>query len=217
MRGSMRPAWAVPVLLACWPVFDAPAQTWEVGLGGSWAFHRSVPVSGKLEKGEVGFGSSGGGVVWIQQRRTQQFGGQLSYSFQRQPLQLKVESQRVRFAGYTHAVHYSFWWGLRGASGRFEPFVIAGVGVKGYFGTGREMVYQPGQSLALLTKTSEWKPSILVGAGLRWRLSPATLIHLQLHDATTPFPQRVIAPAPGAKISGWMHSLVPLLGVSYQW
>jgi len=36
-----------------------------------------------------------------------------------------------------------------------------------------------------------------------------------VRDYITPFPNKVIAPAPGAKVGGWLQDFVPMFGVSW--
>jgi hypothetical protein len=36
-----------------------------------------------------------------------------------------------------------------------------------------------------------------------------------VHDYLTPFPKEVITPNPPSKVSGWIHDIVPMFGLSY--
>jgi hypothetical protein len=55
----------------------------------------------------------------------------------------------------------------------------------------------------------------VAGAGLRVRLSDHLMLRLEVHDYLTPFPNKVIAPAAGAKVGGWLQDFVPSVGLSF--
>jgi hypothetical protein len=40
-------------------------------------------------------------------------------------------------------------------------------------------------------------------------------LRVEVHDFATPFPKKVITPNLGAKVSGWIHDIVPMVGLSY--
>jgi hypothetical protein len=41
------------------------------------------------------------------------------------------------------------------------------------------------------------------------------VVRAEVRDLVTPFPKDVIFPSPGNKVSGWVHSIMPLVGLSY--
>src|SRR5262249_1968436 len=97
---------------------------------------------------------------------------------------------------------------------RVRPFVSGGGGVKIYRGTGSATVTQPLQRLALLTNTYETKGLGSVGAGFKMQPSRRVGLRFEVHDFITPFPRKVIAEAPGAKISGLLHDIVFMGGLA---
>ena len=97
-----------------------------------------------------------------------------------------------------------------------RPFVAGGGGIKFFRGTGKERAYQPLSNLALLTKTQEVKGLISVGGGVKAVVSDHVLLRVEFRDYITPFPKEVITPSPGAKISGWLHDLVPMVGITFR-
>ena len=84
-----------------------------------------------------------------------------------------------------------------------------------FTGTGKEQVFQPLSNIALLTKTSEVKPLVSVGGGVKFSLSPSVQLRLEVHDFLTPFPKNVIAPAPGSTVGGWLQDFVVMAGLSF--
>lgn len=45
-------------------------------------------------------------------------------------------------------------------------------------------------------------------------LTGLLLLRLEFRDYITPFPSDVVAPAPGARIKGWLQDFVPTVGIS---
>jgi hypothetical protein len=95
-----------------------------------------------------------------------------------------------------------------------RPFFSVGAGVKAYRGTGQEVTAQPLGSIALLTRTTDLRALISVGAGVKWQISHGVQLRAEVRDLMTPFPTGVIAPL-GGRAGSWFHNLVPLFGISY--
>jgi hypothetical protein len=55
---------------------------------------------------------------------------------------------------------------------------------------------------------------VSLGAGVRFRIANHAFLRFDFRDYLTPFPSRVIMPAPGAALSGWMHDFTPMVGIS---
>ena len=82
-----------------------------------------------------------------------------------------------------------------------------------YRGTGVEPPYQPLSNLMILTRTTQPEALISVGGGLKVSLSPRVLLRFDFRDYATPVPDNLLAAPPGAKVSGWVHDLVGLVGI----
>src|SRR5438034_1181486 len=85
---------------------------------------------------------------------------------------------------------------------------LAGVGVRLFRGTGKEQAYQPLSNFAYLTRTQDLRPLITAGGGVKYRLGEHLFFRAEVRDFLTPFPNKVITPAPGAKVSGWIQNFV---------
>ncbi|MEZ5399555.1 MAG: hypothetical protein R2729_07780 [Bryobacteraceae bacterium] len=203
--------WAIALCAA-----SAWGQQWEVGAlgGGSFYLNNSVTGAGGAT-GTTGFrpGLSAGG--WIGHTNGGKYGGEIRYLFQRNDLKVNSGGQSYNFAGQSHVIHYDFVYHMKTSEDAFRPFVAVGGGLKGYRGTGKEQAFQPLSNLAILSQTSEWKPMLTFGAGVKWQLSNRILLRAEIRDFVTPFPKSVILPSPGAKIAGWVHDITPLFGISY--
>lgn len=192
------------------------AQTWETGAAAAGSFYLSRPATAPAGRADAGFGRGPAVSGFFGQNLYPHLGGELRYTFQRNSLRLCSGPAAAAFSGHSHAVHYdAVVYPLRSAP-QVRPFVAAGAGFKNYRGTGREAAWQPLGDFALLTRTQEWKPLLTAGAGLKWTVAPAVAVRVEFRDYMTPFPAKVIAPAPGARLGGWMHSFVPLAGISFQ-
>jgi hypothetical protein len=191
------------------------AQQWEVGVLGGGAFYLNNSVSGPAGSGSVGFrpGISGGG--WVGHTNNGRYSGELRYLFQKNDMKVSSGGQTHTFGGQTHMIHYDYLIHMKTAEDSVRPFVAVGGGLKGYRGTGAEQAFQPLDNLAILSRTSEWKPMLSFGAGLKWRVGSKMMLRVEVRDFVTPFPKDVILAAPGGKIGGWVHDITPLVGLSY--
>ena len=98
---------------------------------------------------------------------------------------------------------------------RLQPFAAAGGGLRVFRGVGAESAYQPLSTFALLTKTSQWVPMATFGGGIKYAIRPRVLLRIEVRDYFSRFPTRVIAPAPGSHLAGWLHDVVPMVGITF--
>jgi len=194
---------------------SAQGESVEWGVAGGGSFFQGKSVTAPFGSAQAGFARGfaagfwgGHNYCWI--------GGEIRYLFAHQPLEVASGAARADFRGQSHAIHYNLLIHAAPAGARVRPFAAVGGGIKGYRGTGTERLYQPLQEYALLTKTSQWKGLLVLGGGLKWTLSPRVVLRLEVYDYVTEFPEKVIAPAPGARIGGWIHNVVPAVGVGFQ-
>jgi hypothetical protein len=119
------------------------------------------------------------------------------------------------FQGQTHSIDYDILVYARSARSRVRPFALAGGGMRDFRGVGTESSYQALSNFALLTKTSQWTPVATFGGGVKFAIAPRVLLRVEVRDYLSRFPTQVIAPAPGAHLSGWLNDLVPMAGITY--
>ena len=191
------------------------AQQWEVGAVGGGAFYFNNSVSGPRGDGEAGFkpGFAAGG--WVGHDTAGHFGGAFRYLLQMNDLKAAAGGKETTFAAQSHTLTYDFHIYSNTREDRVRPYVVAGAGFKAYRGAGVEHAIQPLSNIAILSKTHEWTPVVNFGAGVKLALSNRLAVRAEVRDYLTPFPKNVIVPGPGAKISGWVHDLTPLIGLSY--
>jgi hypothetical protein len=97
-----------------------------------------------------------------------------------------------------------------------QAFAAVGGGLKIYRGTGAQQAYQTNYQFGYMTNTQELKPMGDFGVGLRFELSPRVFLRTEIRDYITPFPEKIIAPAPGAKFGSILHDVVPTVSISYE-
>lgn len=190
------------------------AQQYEVGGAAGGGFAKSATVTAPAGTAAAGFqaGPAFGFVLGHNMYRV--VGGEVRYSFLKHDLKLNSGGTTPTFGGQAHAVHYDVL--LHPAKfGSAQPFAAVGGGMKIYRGTGKEAAYQPLGNFAYLSKTQEVKPMLSVGGGVRVKLGERLWLRTEFRDYVTPFPKKVIMPARGAKITGWVHDIVPMVGISY--
>jgi hypothetical protein len=115
----------------------------------------------------------------------------------------------------SHAVHYDFLVFATPRRSKIRPYAAGGAGIKRYTATGREYVVQPLSNFAFLTHADEVKALISFGGGVKVALNEHWQVRADFRDYSTPFPEHLFAPAPGARIRGWLHDFVPMAGVDW--
>jgi Outer membrane protein beta-barrel domain len=200
-------------LLATAPA--ALAQKWEVGVAGGGSFSTSQTFKNAVTHADAGLSNGLAVSAWLGNNSNGLISGELRYDYEHTDLKLSSGGTNVNFGAMTNAIHYDFVLHFAPSESHIRPFVSAGAGVKLFTGTGKEQEFQPLSNVALLTKTSEVKPLIALGGGVKVSLSPAVQLRLEAHDFLTPFPKNVIAPAQGATVGGWLQDFVVMAGLSF--
>ncbi|MGE5567861.1 MAG: hypothetical protein ACM3S5_02385 [Rhodospirillales bacterium] len=191
------------------------AQTWEAGvLGGFGVYANRLKLTSAAGSAEAGLGDGPVAGAFLNQNLYRYVSGQIRYSWQRGDMSLSSGSRKATFRGDSHAIHYDWLFYALPDEAKVRPFAAAGAGFKLYRGTGRETAVQPLQEVALLTRTSEWKPLVSLGAGVAWNAAPWARLCVEFRDYMTPFPKRVIEPIESG--GGWVHDLVPTLSFGFR-
>src|SRR6266851_1205436 len=216
-RRTMRPStvgcvwFALALASACM----AQEHDWEVGGAVGYGLMRNATISNATGSVSAGMDNRFAAGAVIGQDLYQHFGGEVRYTFRDNDLVLKSAGQKVNMDGDSHLIHYDLLFHALGKSSRIRPFAAAGGGMRLFRGTGHEYANQPFSDFALLTRTTQVKPLISVGGGVKVRLTNHTAIRVDFRDYISPFPENLFVTAPAAKIRGWLNDFVPLVGVSY--
>jgi hypothetical protein len=191
------------------------AQEWEVGGMVGGGFSQDLTVSNAIGSAAAGFGNGLASGVILGHNLYPRVSGELRYTLDFSDLRISSAGASATFQGQTHSIHYDVLIHARSARSRVRPFALAGGGMRDFRGVGTESSYQELSNFALLTKTSQWTPVATFGGGVKYAIAPRVLMRLEVRDYFSRFPTQVIAPAPGARLSGWLHDLVPMAGITF--
>lgn len=192
------------------------AQQYEFGGLGGLGFLNGSTVTAPAGTATAGFKPGFAAGILLGHRMYPLLSGEVRYIFRKQDLRLTSGGQEPTFGAQSHIVHYDVLLHTRSGDSHVQPFAAVGGGMKIYRGTGVEAAYQPLGNFAYLTKTQDVRPLISAGGGVKVRVAPRILLRVEFRDYITPFPVKVITPASGAKIKGWVHDIVPMAGISFE-
>lgn len=175
-------------------------------------FSHDLTVSNAIGSAATGFGNGLASGVILGHNLYSRVSGELRYTLDFSDLRISNAGASATFQGQTHSIHYDVLVHARSARSRVRPFVLAGGGMRDFRGVGTESSYQELSNFALLTKTSQWTPVATFGGGVKYAIAPRVLLRLEVRDYFSRFPTQVIAPAPGARLSGGCTTWSPWLG-----
>jgi hypothetical protein len=190
-------------------------QSWSLGAAGGFGFYRNATLTNATGSANAGFGNRFAAGAVLGENVSAHFGGELRYTFRDGDSELSVNGRQANLDADAQVVHFDFLAYATRRYARVRPFVAGGAGIKRYMGTGPVDPTQPLQSFALLAHQNEVKGLISFGGGVKVALSDRWLVRVDFRDYATPFPEKVIVPAVGVKVHGWLHDFVPLFGVDW--
>ena len=191
------------------------AQTWSVGVSGGGGWYHDAIVKNAAGSASSGFGSHAAASAVLGEDTTEYFGGELRYTYRAGDAELHSGGSKAAMNAITHAVHYDFLFYSAPRQTRIRPYVAAGAGIKYYNANGREDPIQPLSDFAFLTHAHEIEPLISFGGGVKIALGEHWAVRVDFRDYATPFPEKLVTPAPGARAHGWLHDFVTLAGVDW--
>lgn len=196
----------------------APAafgQRFEFGGGGGASFYNKHTITGTATSVDARF-KPGYGFTGYLGQLGDRLGGELRYSFASNEMELSSGGTSFAMSGRTQAVHYDLSFYFNNKKAKIRPYVLVGGGVKQYTGTSSNSLIQPFMATAVLTNTSEWKPLITAGAGIRVVLNPKLHLRAEVLTYMTEAPKKVITPVYG-ELNGWYFDIMPTVSLSYVW
>jgi opacity protein-like surface antigen len=192
----------------------AMAGDLEIGGAGGFGFYQDASITNASGSAQAGFGprivlSAVAGWNW-----SRHFGLEGRYTFQDGDAALRAQDREANLDADAQSAMAELVFSGQPKTSRFRFFGAVGCGVKLYQATQPSAGGQPLTDFATLQKASQAEPLITYGAGVKYRLWERWLVRVEFREYTTPFPARVITPAPGARLHGWMDDIVPTLGIS---
>jgi len=195
----------------------AYAQTYYVGVLGGYGYAPSLTVTNSTGSADTGLKSGGVMGALLGGDTSKHWGGEVSYLYRFSDLKLSSGGTEVDFGGRTHVITGDIlgYFTPKGASVR--PYVSFGGGVRILVGTGTESASQPLGNYAALTATTETLAVGDFGLGVKFKLGKSTQMRVEVRDYIGPAPDKVIAPAPGAKMSSMLNDITFLVSIAYTW
>ncbi len=192
------------------------AQTWYAGAAAGYGFTHDLTLKGPAGSADAGLHNGGAVGVLFGQDMFEHWGGEVRYLYRAGSLKLSSGGTTASFAARTHIVHYDFLAHFSSRESYVRPFVAFGAGVRVWQGVGRESSAQPLGQFGALTSTIETLPMGDVGAGVKFNMRKLQF-RVEARDYVSGAPNKVIAPAPGMTLNGWLQDIVGLAALSYRW
>jgi hypothetical protein len=193
------------------------AQSLEFGAAGGFSYAPSLSVTEAAATASVGIGHGGVVGAYLSEDTYRYFGGEVRYLYGFGDLQASSGSTSVSFGRSTHIITFDILGYLRPRESRVRPFLALGGGAEILDGTGAESATQPLGNFVALTHTRETLGVGDVGVGFKIALSRRLSFRIEAHDYLGPSPGKVITPAPGASISGFMNNIVATASIGWTW
>jgi hypothetical protein len=188
---------------------------WEIGGSAGAGYYTNLNVKSPLGKADTGFKIGPAVGAFATEDLYKKLSGSFHYLYQSNTLKVNSGGTKATFSGDSHAVWYDLQLYKGEPDYKTRAYLVAGAGVKVYRGTGAEQVFQPNMQYVLLTKTKDVQPLVTFGGGVKHRMGGRSYLYLEVRDYLTPAPTSVLAPAPRASVSGWIHDIVPSIGFSF--
>ncbi|HVP49313.1 MAG TPA: hypothetical protein VMT32_22125 [Bryobacteraceae bacterium] len=194
--------------------FACAGQEWEIGAAAGYGLYRNASVDAPDGKATAGVRNRFALSGVLGQDLFEFFSGEIRYLYQDGDPFLSASGAKANIQGQSHAIHYDVLAHFSRRESRIRPYLAVGLGAKWYVVSGPENPTQPLGDIAHLTNTNEFKPLLTAGGGVKLRFG-SLLVRLDFRDYITPFPKKVIAPAPFATARGLFQQFTPMVGVSY--
>ncbi|MBN8731830.1 MAG: outer membrane beta-barrel protein [Acidobacteria bacterium] len=191
----------------------AMAQKWEFGAGGGASFYTNKDITNRVGTAETGFSKGYSATAWLGQDSFKLIGGEIRYHFAKNDLRLASGGTSTGFSAHTHTVGYNVLIHTQPKNAKVRPYVLFGGGVKIFRGTGTPRASQPLSQFAALTNTDQPRPYVQFGGGVKVNLGEHLYLRAEVTDQLSPFPTDVILPVGGGSVSGWIHNILPVIGI----
>jgi hypothetical protein len=196
---------------------SAQESQWEVGVIGGVGFSPNLTVRNATTSASASIRPGLTVGVYGGQDTYRFWSGEATYLYRDGNLRLSGNGQSVTFGAHTHLITGDFLAHFKPRGARIRPFVSFGGGIEVMEGTGQESFNQPLKTLAALTATREVLPVGEVGGGVKVRVANHLLLRVQARDYISKAPHEVIAPAPGARLSGIRNDIIGTAALALTW
>lgn len=196
----------------------APAvygQKWEAGVGGGASIYNARSISATGDAVDAKFKPGYGFSAFLGQIGNR-VGGEVRYTWMSNEMELSGLGKSFSMGGRSQAIHYDLNIYTAGRDAKTRPYFLVGGGMKQYTGTGSAVAVQSLGMIAVLTNTSEWKPVVTAGGGVRIAAGAKSSVRAEVRLYMSETPTKVITPVTGS-LSGWTINFMPMVSISYVW
>ena len=196
---------------------SAQESEWELGAIGGVGFSPDMTVKSATASASASVRPGLTVGVYGGQDMYRFWSGEATYLYRDGNLKLSGNGQSTTFGAHTHLITGDFLAHFKPRGAHIRPFISFGGGIEVMEGTGQESSNPPLKTLAALTATREVLPVGEFGAGVKIRLANHLQLRVQARDYISQAPHEVIAPAPGAKLSGIRQDIIGTAAIALVW
>ena len=196
---------------------NAQGPEWELGAIGGVGFSPNMTVKNATISASAGVKPGVTVGVYAGEDMYRYWSGEATYLYRAGDLKLEGSGKSASFGAHTHLITGDFLAHFRPRGARIRPFISFGGGIEVMQGTGQESATQPLGNLAALTATREVLPVGEAGVGVKVQLSKHLRLRVQVRDYFSQAPNDVIAPAPGASLSGIRQDVIGMGAIAVTW
>jgi hypothetical protein len=190
------------------------AQDKQVGVAGGFGFYHDATIDAPAGEARAGFGPRFAAGVVAGKRFEDHFGGEFRYTFQDGDSELRSGALEANLDAHSHSFLGDLLIYVRSREPKLQPYGAVGFGVKIYQATEVPTLSRPLANFATLNNSTAARPLLTLGGGIEYGLAAHWLLRLDVRDYATPFPGKLFILTPTAQVHGWLHDLVPLIGIS---
>jgi hypothetical protein len=194
---------------------ECKAQQFEIGGLAGFGVEKGLTAKIPSASADIGLKSGAALGVVLTDNMYSRLSGEVRYVFQLGGFRVASGGQEATLSGRSHLFQYDILIHTNRRGSKVRPFVAAGGGVRLYQGTGTPPRVQPLRQFVRLANETEAKPVISFGGGVKWNLKKQVSFRIELNDSITQPPKKVLVPATGATVGGWLHDIAPYVGISY--
>ena len=191
-------------------------ERWELGVAAGYGLYKNASATRATGDASVGFKPGVAFSITGSDEINRWLAGEAGYTYRQNDARVSSGGTEARFDADSHVLHYDLIFHFAKRPAKVRPFLAAGGGVKIYRGSGREAAFQPLSNFVALTRSTQITPVVSVGGGFKVELSPLLSLRVEARDYVSTFPDEVLAPVPGTRIRGWLHDIVPTVGLSFK-
>lgn len=195
--------------------FAQSGETLEVGAIGGFGFARDYTLTNAAGSAKAGLANGAALGAYFGGDSGDRWGGEARYLYRFSDLRLSGPGGTAGFDAKTHVFTGNILAYFAPRSASVRPFITFGGGVKDIKASGIESAAQPVGRYAALTNTQELLATADVGAGVKFNVSKSVRVRVEVHDYMSKRPNKVIAPAPGIKASGFLNDIVGSVSIGY--